>query len=31
LVLFSSLGNSYVTEDYSEENLNQVLSEFCHS
>ena len=31
LVLFSSLGNSYVAKDYSEENLNQVLSEFCHS
>jgi len=31
LVLFLSLGNSYVAEDYSEENLNQVLSEYCDS
>jgi len=31
LVLFSSLGNTYISQDYSEENLKQVLSEFCHS
>jgi len=31
LVLFSSLGNAYVSQDYSEENLKKVLSEFCHS
>ena len=31
LVLFLSLGNTYISQDYSEENLKQVLSEFCHS
>ena len=31
LVLFLYLGNAYISQDYSEENLNQVLSEFCHS
>ena len=31
LVLFSCLGSAYVSQDYSEENLKQVLSEFCHS
>jgi len=30
LVLFLSLGNTYISQDYSEENLKQVLSEFCH-
>jgi len=31
LVLFLWLGNAYVSQDYSEENLKKVLSEFCHS
>ena len=31
LVLFLWLGNAYISQDYSEENLKQVLSEFCHS
>jgi len=31
LVLFLWLGNAYISQDYSEENLQQVLSEFCHS
>jgi len=31
LVLFLSLGNAYISQDHSEENLKQVLSEFCHS
>jgi len=31
LVLFLCLGNAYISQDYSEENLKQVLSEFCHS
>jgi len=31
LVLFLSLGNTYISQDYSEESLKQVLSEFCHS
>jgi len=31
LVLFLYLGNAYVSQDYSEENLKKVLSEFCHS
>jgi 3-dehydroquinate synthase len=31
LVLFLCLGNAYISQDYSEESLKQVLSEFCHS
>jgi len=31
LVLFLRLGDAYISQDYSEENLNKVLSEFCHS
>jgi len=31
LVLFLKLGDTYVSQDYSKENLKKVLSEFCHS